>query len=221
MLNVQEFDRKAFSARLTELQGGLSDRSFARKVGISATSLNNYLSGQTPGIDKVISMAAACGVNVAWLATGEGPKLATQGITQKEDVAEIPRLDVLASAGPGASGAAEKAVEMVPFPRAFLRSIGVSPLVANIVTVTGDSMEPTLSAGDELIVDTSVKRIKAEALYVLVLDGEVLVKRAQRRMNGSVLITSDNDRYPPEEITAEAARDLHVAGRVVWYGHRM
>ena len=86
------------------------------------------------------------------------------------------------------------------------------------VRITGDSMEPTLSAGDDLIVDTAVKRIRAEALYVLILDGEVVVKRAQRRINGSILITSDNERYPPEEVTPDEADKLHVAGRVVWFG---
>ncbi len=79
-------------------------------------------------------------------------------------------------------------------------------------------MEPTLSSGDLLLVDVSVRRIRNEALYVLVRDDDVYVKRAQRRLNGTVLITSDNERYPPEEFSEADADRLRVAGRVAWYG---
>lgn len=190
----------------------------ARKCGIAQKTFSSYLEGTEPTATKLVQLASGLGVSLLWLATGEGPQFPDQAAVVADNTASVPRLDVVASAGPGASGALEKTLEMVPFPRAFLRSIGVSPAHANIVTVAGDSMEPTLSAGDDLIVDTAVKRIRAEALYVLILDGEVVVKRAQRRINGSILITSDNERYPPEEVTPDEADKLHVAGRVVWFG---
>lgn len=190
----------------------------ARKCGIAQKTFSSYLEGTEPTATKLVQLANGLGVNLLWLATGEGPQFPDGSVVQSADTVGVRRLDVVASAGPGASGASEKTLEMVPFPRAFLRSIGVSPAHANIVTVSGDSMEPTLMAGADLIVDTSVKRIRAEAIYVLILDGELVVKRAQRRVNGSIIITSDNDHYQPEEITPEAADKLQVAGRVVWVG---
>lgn len=203
-------------------------RSVIKRIGIDASvestgksgrTLDRYASGEVePPLSVVTGLATRAGCSIEWLATGHGEAFSDREAADRQDVSNVPRLDVVASAGPGASGASEKTLEMVPFPRAFLRAIGVSPANANIVTVAGDSMEPTLSAGDDLIVDTSVRRIRTEALYVLILDGEVVVKRAQRRVNGSILITSDNDRYPPEEVTPEAADKLHVAGRVVWFG---
>lgn len=191
-----------------------------KAAGVTDEQLARWRDGLSkPNLFGIAKLAEAAGMSVSWLANGEDAQVAPNQLPDgSEEISTIRRLDVVASAGPGASGAMEKTLEMVPFPRAFLRSIGVSPASANIVTVAGDSMEPTLSAGDDLIVDTSVKRIKAEALYVLILDGEVVVKRAQRRVNGSILITSDNERYPPEEVTPEAARTLQVAGRVVWFG---
>lgn len=211
-------DAQSFEERLKEVQGDESARSFARRIGISDGAIRGLAAGGKPTLDTLLAIANTTGVELKWLATGEGPKYSGVGGGEVDEIASIPRLDVIASAGPGASGASEKTLEMVAFPRAFLRAIGVSPSHANIVTVAGDSMEPTLSAGDDLIVDTSVRRIRAEALYVLILDGEVVVKRAQRRVNGSILITSDNERYPPEEVTPEAADKLQVAGRVVWFG---
>lgn len=143
--------------------------------------------------------------------------LAEAGDRASDSIA-VARLDVRASAGSGASGDAGDTVEMIGFPRAWLRGFGVAPANARVLTVSGDSMEPTLSSGDLLLVDTSVERIKGAALYVLVIDDDVFVKRAQPRLNGSILITSDNERYPPEEVSADAARSLRIAGRVVWFG---
>lgn len=134
------------------------------------------------------------------------------------DTVEIPRLDIRASAGAGASGSIGDVIEFMPFPLAWLRARGLNPAMMRIVDVAGDSMEPTLSDGDIILVDTSTSRIRGDALYVLVRDDEIFVKRAQQRMNGSVLISSDNERYPPEEIAIDATQRLHVAGRVVWFG---
>ncbi len=205
----------------------------ARKCGIAQKTFASYLEGTEPTATKLIQLANGLGVNLVWLATGEGPKFPTDvssGESQAQtsgrepsnarfidDTIDIPRLDIRASAGAGAAAASGDVIEFMPFPRAWLKAKGLNPAMMRIVDVAGDSMEPTLSSGDIILVDTSVKRIKGDALYVIVRDDEIFVKRAQRRMNGAVLISSDNDRYPPEEITADDAPRLHVAGRVVWF----
>ena len=217
MLTVGSFDHAGFAQRLKSLQGELSERAFAMKVGISATSLNNYLNGQTPGVDKVVLIASACGVSVSWLITGRDEPEARVEETVSDTVS-IPYLDVRAAAGAGATGNSEAAIGSVSFPRAFLRSLGVNPANLRVLTARGDSMLPTISDGDPLVVDVSASRIGGAAIYVLVRDGEVIVKRAERRLNGSILVTSDNDRYPPEEINDASGIALNVAGRVIWHG---
>lgn len=211
------FQEADFARRLTELQGDMSDRAFAKKVGITPTSLKNYLQGQTPGVDKAIAIAAACNVSVQWLLLGIGPKYFDVQPVQSDDVVLIPKLDVRASAGNGSADVQEQVVDTIAFPKTLVQS---SVRFDNIraVTAVGDSMEPTIASGDLLLVDTAYKRIRAEAIYVLVVDGETRVKRAQKRLNGSILISSDNPRYPPEEFTDKDAEKLQVAGRVVWFG---
>jgi len=86
------------------------------------------------------------------------------------------------------------------------------------MTAKGDSMEPTIRDGDVLLVDTSIDRVRDNALYIIVFEGLVFVKRIHIKLSGAVLLISDNDRYPAEEITPDAAVRLHVAGRVVWFG---
>lgn len=50
-----------------------SRREFARLSAISPSTLNGYLAGGAVPLDKAEAMADVAGVNLKWLATGEGP----------------------------------------------------------------------------------------------------------------------------------------------------
>ncbi|SFD83931.1 S24 family peptidase [Nitrosomonas sp. Nm166] len=90
-----------------------------------------------------------------------------------------------------------------------------------LITVKGDSMEPTLKSGDLILIELIQSRIEDNSLYVLQLDNDLVVKRIQRKINGSLLVKSDNPKYEPEEVDARAAKKLHVIGKVVWFGRRI
>lgn len=61
-----------FSNRLKLALGGESINSFANRCGVSESLLRKYLSGSCPGLDKAAGIAKAAGVDIGWLATGEG-----------------------------------------------------------------------------------------------------------------------------------------------------
>jgi len=84
------------------------------------------------------------------------------------------------------------------------------------VSVSGDSMEPALFDGDTIIIDTLVDRVDASGVYVIRLGVDMLVKRIQRKLDGALVVRSDNDRYEPEELPAARAGELRVEGRLVW-----
>ena len=63
-----------FSERLVAIIGDSSPHAFAKKCGIGDSSFRPYLKGAFPRMDKLVAMAKAGGVNVEWLATGEGAK---------------------------------------------------------------------------------------------------------------------------------------------------
>ena len=90
-----------------------------------------------------------------------------------------------------------------------------------LITVKDDSMEPTLRSDDLILTDTSRGHIEHNSIYVLRFDNELIVKRIQKRMNGSVIIKSDNPVYGEEELDALAAQSLPVIGKVVWFGRRI
>ena len=133
----------------------------------------------------------------------------------------VPRLEVEASAGPGAATGAEARSGTVAFDPIWLRRLGVSgPQGLSWIAVRGDSMAPTLGDGDELLVDggDGAARLR-DGIYVLRANDALLVKRiAVDHGRRRVHVRSDNPVYPGWEA---ALADLVVVGRVVWMGRRV
>jgi phage repressor protein C with HTH and peptisase S24 domain len=137
------------------------------------------------------------------------------------DQIAVPRLDVEASAGPGAAGAEDRALFEVTFDPRWLRRIGGDRRRLSMIEVRGDSMEPLLGDGDEILVDQgdAAARLR-DGVYVLRREGALMVKRLSPHPGGKrVSVTSDNPAYPswPD---CEAA-DVNVVGRVIWAGKRI
>lgn len=90
-----------------------------------------------------------------------------------------------------------------------------------LISVKDDSMEPTLRRDDLILTDTSRCNIENNSIYVLQIDNELIVKRIHRKVNGAVIVKSDNAVYDEEELDALTAKSLPVIGKVVWFGRRM
>jgi phage repressor protein C with HTH and peptisase S24 domain len=138
-----------------------------------------------------------------------------------QPLAMIPQLDVRASAGPGALPGDERPRGHVGFDPSWLRRLGSDPAALSMIRVEGDSMLPTLSDGDEILVDRSdaAARIR-DGIYVLRLEGSLLVKRlALDPAGGRLAVRSDNVAYPSWPDCDPAQVD--VVGRVVWVGRRI
>jgi len=134
----------------------------------------------------------------------------------------VPRLDVGASAGPGAEAGAERALGQIAFDRAWLRRMRITDRAQlSLIRVQGDSMVPTLSDGDEILVDRgdAGERLR-DGIYVLRIEDVLVVKRVAVNPAGrSLSIRSDNDNYASWPDCDPAAVD--VVGRVVWVGRRL
>lgn len=128
-----------------------------------------------------------------------------------DGLAEIRRLDVEASAGPGALAGEELAASTVRLDPRLLADLRLRPETSAMLTARGDSMEPTIHDGDRIVVDERDRRVGPHpAIFVLRIDGALLVKRVARVV-GDYLVTSDNPAYPPLSVDA-----VDIVGRVVW-----
>jgi phage repressor protein C with HTH and peptisase S24 domain len=134
----------------------------------------------------------------------------------------IKRHPVMVSAGPGAIVTEEAGKPYFAFDERWLKALTPSgPSKLSIVRVEGDSMAPTLNAGDDILVDLgdSVERLR-DGIYVLRIDDALVVKRLALNPTARRLtVQSDNPAYPDWPDCSLA--DIKPIGRVIWSGRRI
>jgi hypothetical protein len=141
--------------------------------------------------------------------------------TARDAVILVPRLEVGASAGPGALGAEDAPLGQIGFETRWLRQLTANPGALSIIQVSGDSMNPTLADGDDILVDRAdaAERIR-DGIYVLRVDESLIVKRlAINPAQRSFTVRSDNAAYPAwNDVNPEG---IDIVGRVIWTGRRI
>jgi phage repressor protein C with HTH and peptisase S24 domain len=134
----------------------------------------------------------------------------------------VKRHPVSVSAGPGAVVTEELGKPYFAFDEHWLKALTPSqPSKLSIVRVEGDSMAPTLNAGDDILVDLddAAERLR-DGIYVLRIDDAVVVKRlALNPTARRVTVQSDNPAYP--DWPDCSLGDIKVIGRVIWSGRRI
>lgn len=132
----------------------------------------------------------------------------------------IPQLQIEASAGPGSLAEEDLPEGNMAFGPEWLKKLNVDPAKLSIIRVDGDSMDPTLCDGDDIMVDHRAAELPLrDGIYVLRMDDVLLVKRIALRPGGRLSIRSDNSQYPDWE-DVEAA-ETRIIGKVIWTGRRL
>jgi phage repressor protein C with HTH and peptisase S24 domain len=228
-------DKSAFVIRLrTILAHWPSADRLARAMGVSPSAFRKWLKGEAePSRERLVALARAAGVGVAWLAEGEGPVPAFEAVGGNgrrsggrdagleldwSQFVLLPHRAEAAAAGsvtpPDPSG-----TEWMALRHDWIRAVcKVEPGELALETATGESMTPTIGDGNTLLIDTTDRTFRNYGIYVLEINGQRLVKRVQRKHDGSLVLISDNTAYQPDTVDKAAADGVTVVGRVVWSG---
>ena len=136
---------------------------------------------------------------------------------QDDEWIRVPRLPLGASAGPGSISATELPFDNFGFSRRWLREQGLEAAQLSAIRVEGDSMEPLLRAGDEILVDRAPRPFR-DGVHVVRLGDTLVVKRVAALGAGRLSLLSQNMAYPPVEVGAD---EVEIIGRVVWKSGRL
>ena len=129
----------------------------------------------------------------------------------QDGIWNLPVREVSPAAGSGAEVFGEEVVGYVPFRRDWLAYHGIDPEQADVVQVSGESMEPTLPDGCSILVDRTRRELQPQHIYVLRNEDGLVVKRVDRNRDGWWVI-SDNPAWLPVMLT----EDTDIIGEVRW-----
>lgn len=189
----------------------------------SSATVERYKAGSDISFKGAFRLTKAAGLTTEWLATGRMVPDAIPALLEGQPAAKnralvnIPMIKAAASAGGGALVADEDAAAAVAFNEQYLRSTwNVSPAELFCMPADGESMEPTIKSGEFLLVSRADHhKTPGDGIYIVRLEGDLLVKRIQRLPGGRVMISSDNPAYKPYEIKLDDGTDFTVLGKVV------
>ncbi len=134
-----------------------------------------------------------------------------------KDFEMVPLYDIQVSAGVGVENYLDYAPKYLAFRKDWLKQKvkgNTDKLV--LVNVYGDSMEPTLSEDDILLVDLSQNTPRNGKVFVIRVDNQLLVKRFEVQINGNIALKSDNPRYNSQLLPKDDS--VSIIGMAVWAG---
>lgn len=196
---------------------GEKDADFSVRIGTPTSTWKAYGKGSLPKIDVVSTIAENAKVSVGWLMGESDHRNGTvnRSSAVSEEMVLIPMYDVRASAGAGSIVESEEQTGILGLKREMVRSLGVSsPGALRVLEAQGNSMEPTIRAGDLLLIDTGIDHIQGEGIYVFRWNGSLVVKRIRLTRKRGVELISDNGNLA-EQIPESELPELHAAGRVL------
>lgn len=146
-------------------------------------------------------------------ATVSGAHAGSEG-REGGDYVLVPRYDVRLAAGAGAFATGEAVIDHLPFPRDWLtRQLAGQP--SNrlaVVQAMGDSMEPAIRSGDDVLLNLADTSIADGGIYALIVNDSLVIKRCFMGPDG-VQIRSDNPVSPSWTVGRADMGDLRVLGR--------
>lgn len=224
-------------------RAGLSQRALARHMKIDPSSLSRLINGERHlKAAEARSIAAFLNRSISEVMQAVGEPCRAESMTSNryldilpsagpERIASIPEIDVRGGMGPGGEALvdyrpdkkggllpADAVVGRWDLPEEYLRNVvRVYGPSAAIIAVIGDSMAPTLEAGDRIMVNLADRHPSPPGIFALWDGLGVVVKRIEHIPNSDpakLLIVSDNEKHRAYERSID---EVSIIGRVVWF----
>ncbi|PTP90478.1 helix-turn-helix domain-containing protein [Vibrio splendidus] len=138
--------------------------------------------------------------------------------SQIGDMCAVPVYNVYASCGFGAQNDTEYQLRTEFLPCLWLKRFGLTEEDARIIICHGDSMEDTLSDGDEVLVDTrELDHPVKHGVYVVRIGKHVYIKRLKYDImaEGYNVISDNKEEYDSFIVNEEKLDEFAVIGKVV------
>ena len=186
----------------------------ARALGVSL----DYLAGLTDDDRPSAELAArvheleAEPVQIAAVVPAAPLDTPTALAAPTEEGQHVDVLEVAPAGGAGADVDSERVTGRIKFRRTWLRRHGLVADNCRVLTVDGESMEPTLPDGCSILVNRSPRPRRVGRIFVVRTEDGLVVKRAGKDGAGRWQLVSDHPAWAPVPWPAGA----EIVGEVRW-----
>lgn len=196
-------------------ENNMTQAELAKAAGVSQQAVQQWCSGYTAPRGK--NLMAVCAVlktspNYVLFGQGSPANAKIPGAELDEKFVRISHISV--------SGSFKDELPPIHSIRAtdswiLAKCPSCDPKKLGLLTVQGNSMLPTIAHLDLVIVDTSVKTVSDDGIYVVSFSGETYIRRIQKQIDGGILLITDNQQFPPIRLSKDDLSDISIKGRCV------
>lgn len=191
---------------------GKSKTDLWKGCGVSSATVTTWVKGpnQTISGKNLINAAQILSVNPDWLATGVGEMQSPTSIQSA-----LIKLHLTSQ-----TQSPNQAFHKVELNPAWIKSSleGVSIDQLTLFFMPDDTMSPTLKQGDFLLLDTQIRTVDKDGIYLLKSKAGEFLKRVNINLDGSFTIKTDNPTSNQETISKFNESGIEIVGRanVAW-----
>jgi len=208
-------------ARVARMIGG--KRKLALTAGVKENQIYRYIGGKNiPGVDVLVNISKAAGVNIEWLSTGEGPVFPSdlEKTVEENDSAnnsnQIPFYDISRQDDFKAFMADRHSGKYHTLSAPWISRLPTVPREKlALVAATGDAMEPAIMDGSFLLVDMSQHIAQDGCIFIFGLDNTVIIRRIQCNVNGGLFLISDNKFYEKQVVSKTDSMNIRIMGKII------
>lgn len=197
----------------------LNSAELAKRSDVKTSFIYDVLSGKSanPSPVKLARLADVLGISLSRLVSGNEHV----GVVATDDFTAIPRITLRMVDGKNMTVREEKAE---PY---YFRSLWINERLAasvddlRMLSVQGDSMQPTLHHGDLIMINMAKTTPSPPGIFVLYDGAGLVIKRLEYLPHSAparIRIISDNPLYSSYERLPE---EMYIIGRAVWFAREM
>jgi len=205
-----------FANRMKAAIKGLNQTEVARSIDIAGSTLHRYLNGSMPAADTAFRLARELGVRPEWLIEGEGamrPGAEVVGVAGQVTV--LPRYDLFAFSELGRPDP----IDHMALPTAWLMRAARGTTDLWLAEMPSDAMPNLAREGEIMICRDADARLQDRRVYIFLLDGRPVVRRALVKAEGLQLRgESDDDTI---SVALDDVEHLKPVGRVLSAIHQV
>lgn len=212
-----------FEARIAEL--GISERKACLLSGLKVDAVRQMRRGHRVKLETLQALGRVLDVPVSYFIEGTDTQDIEDGPTEPGDIpgyVGIPTMETRAGMGGGGFGDDDMLNGPTMLPERLIRTeLRGEPTDFVVMEVEGQSMQPVLESGDQVLVDRRKKNPSNGGLFALWDGFGIVVKWVERVANSNppaLRIASENKVFQPYEILAEEA---NIIGRIVWFARKL
>nr|WP_317623551.1 LexA family transcriptional regulator [Aeromonas caviae] len=186
-----------------------------KRLGVTGSRYSNWEQAlRSPKYEQMIALAELFGTTPAWLA----------GFTDHEgnnaSAMDYVTLDQSAISVGGETLNIDNVANRSALHIDHVKARGLNENRLTAIVAQGDSMDPLIQDGAEVLIDRSRTTVSTADLFAILVNGQIWIRWIRPELDGSFTVAAeDSAHYPDQKLNAEQLASLKIVGRIARITH--